>query len=452
MLRRRVVLAFVVSALAAALPSVRASVPSPQWSVGPVQSISGTVAGLQCDNNGDDSAPLIAVDPRNQRHLAVTYFADNATALIAASSFDGGATWQRQQIADDTTCSGGSSAQLVDSGLLIRSDGRLLSSAGWVNNKPSPTATNHELGHELTNSSAAVGRPFSAPVDVEPQQPDQRGFMTEMGGRVYLETERFEQAAPTAIPGLGGIEVLSSIDGSSWTPTTAQPSSVPLGHQPVAGGIVAVGSTLVAVWADVDLSTAPPSLVPGGPPLPATITAATSPDGGATWSAPRVIASCAGCTLPRTAAGPDGTVLVSWENQATDGAVQLARSTDAGTTWTISRVAPPSHVGYGLTAAATDRLGTIVVLHERAVSGGSGQQFQEVVSTSSDDGHTWQDTAVSPVMDLATYTDSPWDGALGAMESIVPVSGGFLVGYTAVHPAALVDGQSDVVLVRLTRR
>lgn len=433
------------------VPSAAAPLHPARWQVGSRVTISGVLRGVSCHLGGDDSAPLLAVDPRDASRVEALYFAGNALTAVAASSRDGGRTWSRRAVADDTPCSSGSDARLVDAALFVSSTGRVISSVGWTNNAPAASSTPHEQIHELTNSAGTVGASFRGPVDVEPSQPDQRGFLTERGDRLYLETERFSGVAGQAVPGLGGIAVLSSADGgTSWQLTRSQPLSLLPGHQPVAGGIVRVGSRLVATWADIDLAMNAAAFLQHGV-LVTTIRSATSTDGGVTWTVPVDLATC-GCTLPRTVASPDGSVLMSWEDQRPGGHVDLARSTDAGATWSLWPVAPSGHVEYGITAPAANAAGTIAVLHETAVPGGSGRRYVETLATSDDGGRHWDQTPISPVEDQATYTDPAYDQPLGAMEGLVAVADDFLAAYTLIGPVRLADGQADAVVARVSRR
>ena len=155
-------------------------------------------------------------------------------------------------------------------------------------------------------------------------------------------------ASVMSVPGLGKIAVLTSANhGKSWRQTSGQPSTAPIGHQPVSGGIAGTGSHLVATWVDIALASAVGPLLSGDEP-PGTIRAATSADGGRTWSSPVAIAAVTS-TLPRTAVAPDGSVLVSWEDGAAGGRVHLARSVNFGATWKVTAVAPAGHVGHGIT-------------------------------------------------------------------------------------------------------
>ena len=450
-MRARVVLALLT--LAVSSPTIAAAGSRAGWHVGPLVALSGNVGHLRCANDGEDTAPLLAVDPRSPKRVIATYLTDNARAQVAARSNDGGRTWTRRLIDADTKCTGGAEAGLVDTALAVDSGGYAIGSVGWVNASPGPTDVNHDATRELTMTSPPRRSHFRHPVDVESQQPDQRGFITEFAGRLYLETQRFDSVGGTSVPGLGKIAVLTSANhGKSWRQTSGQPSTAPIGHQPVSGGIAGTGSHLVATWVDIALASAVGPLLSGDEP-PGTIRAATSADGGRTWSSPVAIAAVTS-TLPRTAVAPDGSVLVSWEDGAAGGRVHLARSVNFGATWKVTAVAPAGHVGHGITSVAANRAGRIAVLHQEAVRGGSGQRFRAVLSISSDHGVSWTGVPASPVMDLASYPmpGSAFDSVYGAEEQVVAVPGGFLCAFPVFKPVRLVDGHSDVAVVRVSRR
>lgn len=134
-----------------------------------------------------------------------------------------------------------------------------------------------------------------------------------------------------------------------------------------------------------------------------------SADAGVTWSAPTALsAPGANNYLPQIAGSSDGMRLaVAWDNNpGEEGAVQVATSADAGSTWTAPRTLGADGSGDARIVAAQDGSRYTALWNQRTGDGRSAL----LASTSSDGGGTWSepvDVSVSGTYaTLAEFTAS----------------------------------------------
>jgi hypothetical protein len=66
--------------------------------------------------------PSLAVNPTDRRNIVVAWMQDNAVAIAAAATLDGGATWHRLVVPRLTTCSGGKLDHVYDPRLVFGPD------------------------------------------------------------------------------------------------------------------------------------------------------------------------------------------------------------------------------------------------------------------------------------------------------------------------------------------
>lgn len=405
---------------------------------------SGSVAGVAaCPRAGDDNAPLLKRDPHRGRHYVISYLTGDARAAVVASSESRGARWSRRTVPGLTPCTGGPAGRVVDQGLLVDRDGHTIVSSGWVADGAGPTTVGHEGAREYVSTAPDDGS-FGKPIDLE-RSPDERGYMTEQDGAVFLETEGFAYLGGTFLPGFGSLSIMRSSDhGASWTELTP-PATFVVGRQPLATGLVTSGSALVAFWLDVDAVGGLAASFTGAP-VSGSMWAARSVDDGASWSQPSKVAECANCTLPDTTVAPDGSLLMSFED-ATSGKLVLMSSPD-GRSWSRHALAPASGIGWGDTAVATRRDGTIGVLHLRAANA-TRTRYDVVLATAATPDGPWMSTTVDRTFSLGAIDYETWDSPLGASQDLLAVPGGFLAAYTATGGPGLVDGKSDIRVARI---
>lgn len=429
-----------------------AAVAAPLHALNPV-TVSPPLASLApCQLNGDDNTPRIVADPRDGRNLVATYLTGDARAAVAATSHDGGLTWLRRPLPGLTGCTAGPPGQLVDPSLAARPDGSFVASFGWVASSPPPGARNHDAVREYISHSED-GRAWSQPVDIEPSQPDQRGYFASAGGALLLETERSPYLAPVGytLAEPAEVVVLRSADGgSTWG--AAVPAATPApGHAAVAGGLLAgPGGTVGAIWVDVDLATAVGPLL-SGVPLQATIHAARSTDGGQTFADDIRIASCGDCTLVDSTLAPNGALIVAYSDHHPDGSstLQVASSRDRGESWTLSRIASaPRDIPVVAVAARRGQLG---VLATQSVQG-VGDPVTATLWTSRNRGRSWSRLNLGGPYQRSTITHDHFDLPLGPEQGLVASQRGFGAVFTTLGPAKLVDGEQDVVYVGVTDR
>jgi hypothetical protein len=72
---------------------------------------------------GLEVEPSLAVNPTDRRNIVVAWMQDNAVAIAAAATLDGGATWHRLVVPRLTTCSGGKLDHVYDPRLVFGPDG-----------------------------------------------------------------------------------------------------------------------------------------------------------------------------------------------------------------------------------------------------------------------------------------------------------------------------------------
>jgi len=283
--------------------------------------------------------PALAADPADARRLLAGYQEDRfpagggARALTYALSTDGGHRWQEGLVPRLTLASGGPFQRASDP---------------WVAFGPGHRAYFASLAFDETDPANGVllsasddgGATWGDPVVVH-QGPagglDDKEAVAVDGdarspffGRVYVGWD----ISPNDPTQPQTLVVAHSVDGGgSWSsPAVVEPLGGNVGVIPV----VAPGGVVHAVWWHAQN--------PSGPPGATSIEAATSTDGGETWSAPVEVAQVVspfvpglrtGDGIPAAAVDPRGRLYVVWQDgRFAAGVPQIALASSAdGQSW-----------------------------------------------------------------------------------------------------------------------
>lgn len=392
------------------------------------------------------NAPQI-VAGKNPLELRAVYLLGAADAMVAAKSFNGGRTWSHSLVPGVTECSGGPDGSLGNPFLAVGAAGRIVTTSSWVTNDESHVGPHDNL-HLFVSRSDDGGSSFAGPVEPELSGSNQRGPLSFAPGSnddllVTFARLRYVNVGPadpyrsytplgvgsTYVPGGGGsVAVARSHDGGK---TFLEPPSEVITTTPgtdvVTVGLTHSGTTAVLIVATIDTVQLLHAKLTGEA-VKQTLLAFRSDDGGTTWSGPATVGQTAthACCIPDVTSGPDGAVYVAWPDPESHGVV-LAKSTDAGQTWSTQHAFTSSEeiMQPGIAVNPEGKLG--VFLYEKAAG---SSNVTPVVTTSSDGGATWERTMLEEQFDVDSIEDGSWDGtSLGPYQDIVGLPHGF--GVTA---------------------
>jgi hypothetical protein len=364
-------LALVVAALALLAAMTVSDVNAGAFSAGPLTLASGPSPFAGCTVGGPGTVyvnsevePFVAVNPVNSSNIVAVYQQDRwsnggAHGLVAAVSFDGGATWARN-FAHFSTCSGGTAA---NGGNYDRASDPWVSFApnGDVYQISLSASANLLTSAILVSKSTNGGATWSEPVTLISETSafhfnDKESLTADATdpSLVYAVWDRSRKPGENAdfnalhsFAFRGDVMFARTTDaGATWSkPRSLLPTNANLF---TIGNQIAVlpNGTLVDVFALGQGSGIQPS------PNPFTQSLIRSTDKGLTWS--RVIdistdqsvpvrdpdtgaAVRAGEGLPDVAVAPDGTLYVVWSDGRFSGGahsdIALSRSKDGGLTW-----------------------------------------------------------------------------------------------------------------------
>jgi len=376
--------------------------------------------------------PYVAVNPASPLNVIGIWQQDRwsnggAQGLMAAASFDDGATWTRRPL-PTSQCAGGTSANGGD---------YQRASDPWVSFAPDGTAYAISLSFSgatfATGSTSAMlvtrssdgGQSWSAPVtlirDGSGVLNDKESITADPNDSAYVYAvwDRIDAS------GHGPAWFSRTTDGgASWeTARSIYDPGVQAagGNQTLGNQIVVLSNgTLLDLFTEIDYA--------NGSPANAAFKVIRSTDHGATWSAPVQVApeTAIGATDPETgqtirdgagladvAVGPGDVVYAVWQDArfsggARDG-IALSRSTDGGATWS----APVEINGDPSVQAFTPSVrvlsnGTIAVTYYdlRSNTPDAGTLPADYWQTVSTDGATWHETRVSGPFDLDLAPDA----------------------------------------------
>ena len=337
--------------------------------------------------------PYVAVNPANVKNLIAVYQQDRypddgANGVLAATSFDGGASWQVPELRYQPTfsrCAGGNEANGGDFDM---------ASDPWVDIAPDGTAYFAALSFNKSNPGTAEfvsvsttgGRSWERPVAVIreniPDVSDERPSVTADPTRAhtaYLVWAR-HRTAPASAAG-GAVYFSRSTDGGKHWSMARAIYETAIGMQTSANQIVVTpNGELVNVFNELALDTG------SRHPRHDRIAVIRSTDGGSSWSQPTTVASSAVAAVadPRTgepiragdsftdiAVDPrpgSNTIYAVWaDSRFTDGRSQqivLAKSTDGGRSWTEPVAVPADQPAQNFVpAVAVNNLGEVAVTY-----------------------------------------------------------------------------------------
>lgn len=306
--------------------------------------------------------PYVAVNPKNPNNLIAVYQEDRypndgANGVLAATSFDGGRSWQVPELRYQpqfSRCAGRGEAPGGDFEM---------ASDPWVNFGPDGTAyfaaaafnKSNADSAELVSASTTGGRTWDSPIAVirenDPDISNERPAVTADPARAhtaYLVWDRHRSAPAAKVA--GAVFFSRTTDGGkSWSKARAIYETT-IGMQTSANQIVVTpNGNLVNVFNELGLDAG------SHHPRHDRIAVIRSTDGGLTWSTPITLAnsSVAGVTDPQTGAmirvgdsftdiavdprPGTNTIYAVWGDArfTRNGTQQiaLARSTDGGLTW-----------------------------------------------------------------------------------------------------------------------
>jgi photosystem II stability/assembly factor-like uncharacterized protein len=447
-----------------------------------------------------DGEPTIAVDPKNDRHIAVTWWLEQqnvfgARAVGIAVSRNGGAHWRRSLARGVDSCTGNPAywrAGAHDPAISFGLDDRLYlaTESGRVNPQDPSDVQGIETDWGLVSGDG--GNSWSGPV------PQMQGSLTfgnpdqdtvtadpEHPGVAYLMAEIEDPSDLTAVGRtITGKAYFSRTNdgGRTWSsPVLAYvPAGVmfraPYGHRLH----VLADGTLLDIFSEWNGSAA--VLGPAGTNYPVRVYAIRSSDGGNTWSVPIPIteeigelsagfevSSPAGSAqwevapTASSALAPDRrTLYVAWHDnlqraQPVRSTLHLARSSDGGLTWTQLGPITASTTAFDPTIAVAGD-GTVGVtwydLREQR-PGEAAWPLDVYFASSTDRGQTWHEQKIAGPMNLLTeqphFADAFVAGVdvapgglwIGDYFGLAGLRHGFAAAYTVTKPLAT-DGPSDI--------
>ena len=395
--------------------------------------------------------PFVAIDPRNSQHLVATWQQDRwtdggARALVTAASFDGGHSWARvlhpmSRCGGGTAANGGDYARVSDPWVDIAPDGTVYVMGLGFTGNVGAAASNAMLASRSTDGGLNWSRPATLIADGAAFFNDKNSLTADptAAGFVYAVWDRLVGAA-----GGGPTYMARSSDaGLSWQ--AARPIYDPgAASQTIGNRVVVIGDgpdrgTLVNFFTQIDV-------VAGAAQVHLAVI--RSSDRGQTWSAPVRIADMQavgardpdtgvpirdGAILGSIAAGPGGTLWATWQDSRFSGgqrdAIALARSADAGLTWSapVAINRDPSVAAF--TPSVTVRAdGTVGVTHYDLRANGSATDtlLAGAWLLTSRDGATWTETKVWSPFDLAGAPRVDGGLFLGDYQGLVSSATAFL--------------------------
>jgi BNR repeat-like domain len=427
--------------------------------------------------------PYVAVNPRNPNNLIAVYQQDRypddgANGVLAATSFDGGRSWQRPGLESQpefSRCAGGNESNGGDFEL---------ASDPWVDFGSDGTAYFAALGFNKSNPGTAEfvsvsttgGRSWQRAVAViresAPNLSDERPAVTADPTRAhtaYLVWDR-HQTAPAA-EARGAVYFSRTVDGGKHWSAPRAIYRTPLGMETSANQIVVTpDGELVNVFNELGLDTG------SHHPRHDRIAVIRSADGGSSWSEPATLATSAvtGVSDPRTGqeirAGDSfthitvdpragvRTLYAVWaDSRFTNGRVQqivLARSDDGGGSWsepaavTIDRQAPAFVPG-----VAVNNRGEVAVTYYGLAPGTAPSRALLAdywIAVSTDRGQTWMPPRqlTQRPFDLRT---APYNGGFffGEYQGLAAMGARFIAVAALANERSL-DNRTDIYSMTIT--
>jgi hypothetical protein len=398
--------------------------------------------------------PYVAVNPRDPANWVVTWQQDrwsggSANGVVAAATFDGGATWTRTTLpfsrcGGGTAGNGGDYQRATDPWVSFAPDGTVYQMALAVSGASfTPDSSNAMLVARSTDGGRTWGRISTLIRDGALHFNDKNSITADPTDARFVYAV-WDRLAPD---GSGPTMLARSNDGGiTWEAARAIYDPGP--RSQTIGNVIVVlpNGTVVDVFTQLDPA--------ANGTARATLQAVVSSDKGGSWSGPFRIADALGvgardpetsvpirdgANLPQVAVAPNGHLWVAWQDArfaagAYDG-IALARSTDGGRTWSapvqvnsapsVPAFTPSVHV-------AADGVIGVTYFDLRSNTADAGSLPTELILARSRDGVRWTEHRVSPTFDLVT----------------APVARGYFLG--DYHGLASANGVFLPVYVRTT--
>lgn len=409
---------------------------------------------------GAEAGPLLAVNPRDPGNLVAAWEQDldegkQALSINVAVSRDRAETFDRVLVPGLSRCTGGDTTYVADPTLAFGGDGILYLS----------TLSRRAGTAVQVAASRAGGSSWETPIRVAPDATS--GVVAAdpaVPGRAYL-------AITVQAPQGTAVQLATTADGGhTWSPPRSiyQLSA----ELPEVNDLIALpdGTLLIVLrqFKSEALSPLPGTLGPSGVP----ILAMRSSDRGETWSEPVEVARQPETALPHdpeqgtpgqnkgalgapaiaTATATVGGAAVAWQsNMAFDaGQILIARSADAGRTWSEPAPVVSLKAQAFTPELATAPDGTLGLSWYDLRSDRRGDK--ELTTTahfahSHDGGETWSETSLGGPFDLREAPQH-YGRSLGYRQGVAPLPSSFAAAFVQAPPQAL-DGRSDVFLARL---
>jgi hypothetical protein len=393
----------------------------------------------------------VAVDPRDPRHILVSWIQDGRAADLVMASRDGGRSFSRVLVPGLSTCTGGAYVAASDPGVEFSADGRMAYfSAIVVRNPASEETADPSM---FVSRSFDAGFSWSVPSVVQPSTgqfwdlprltPDPR-----RPNRAYYV---FDLRQP---PGFfSGYSLLSTTTngGRSWsTPQKLYDPHTSNSWPGISKILVNRDGSLLDVFALI--ATDPTDL---SAPNHTQELAIRSVDGGRTWGRPITIGTSSGRgvtdpatgnilntfdTFPSQTVAPNGDVYVSWLQPGPTNAssrIAIARSTDSGRHWQTRYLDVRGQAALPTIGVAGDGTVGIVYYVIAPASRNGSWPARVALATSRDRGRHWSRRAVAGPFNLLTAGSQARACCfLGDYEGMARLPHGLVAAYSMAKPVA----------------
>jgi hypothetical protein len=407
---------------------------------------------------GAEIEPAITVNPANPRNIIGTWQQDLGVAArsdLVASSLDGGRTWTRATIPSLTRCTGGAADAASDPWVSAGGDGAVyfVGAPGFLSADPPSVGF-------VASRSRDGGRSWTAPTTVASFDPrnDKETITASptLAGHAYVVWANRDTGFNFPMTSL--LEFSRTTDsGATWSAAVVIDQPGPTAADISSEVLALPDGTLLTIFSRVDVDLADFS-------VRGEIYAARSRDEGRTWSPAVQVASQpiqpifdaeTGEQLPNqdliihsAAVAPDGSVDIAWDHDSsgTTGQIDVARSRDAGRTWTVTAL-PRVRAFAFEPSIAVDAHGTVGLTWYdfRNDRPGDAALTTDVWFAHSDDGSTWIQAHVAGPFD---FRSAPF-GRLGEYQGLAGLRGrGFAAIFTMAAPLAK-NGPTDIFFARI---
>jgi hypothetical protein len=405
----------------------------------------------------------VAVNPRDPRHILVSWIQDGRATDLVMVSRDGGRSFSRVLVPGLSACTGGAFQVASDPGVEFSADGRMAYfSAIVVNNPASPDMAETSM---FVSRSFDDGFSWSVPYVIQPAT----GEFWDLP-RLTADPRRPKRAYYVydlrEPPGFfSGYSLLSTTTngGRSWSaPRTLYDPQTSDSWPGISKILVNRDGSLLDVFALI--STDPADLTA---PNTTQELAIRSVDGGRTWGKPITIGRSSGRgvtdpatqnilntfdTYPSQTVAPNGDVYVSWLQPGATNAssrIAVARSTDGGRHWGTRKLAVRGQAALPTIEVAGD--GTVGVLYYVIAPSSRGGYWpaRVKVATSSDRGRQWSRHPVAGPFNLLTTGNKARACCfIGDYEGIARLPHGLAAAFSMGKPIA--RHKVDVYFSRIT--